>query len=324
MGWTLSGSTHSTLRWLPVGVLAPNRMPDLHKGVSYVSSARRHRTAARRGGPRTQEPGSIRTPQKGGLRTAQGHALGRHMASGTRRGRAWRVLALAAGTAGAVVLVVAVSYARSMQPKLLALPSIVRTRLAQEHSVWVPFNHMPKMLVDATVATEDRSFWTNPGISFEGIARAAAVDLQHGAFLQGASTLQQQIVRDLFLSPKKTITRKLRGIVLAVTLTRDFPRPTLFALYVNEVYYGNGAYGLARAAQVYFGKSPRALTSAQSTLLAGLPQAPSYLDPLRHPKAAKSRQEIVVESLVEAGYISSSTARDILAAPWHLVMSAPA
>ena len=235
-----------------------------------------------------------------------------------RPGRIWRLLALAAALACAAAVVGAVSYARSMQPSLRALPSIVRVRLAREHSTWVPFDKIPTMLVNATVATEDRSFWTNPGISFEGIVRAALVDLEHGAFLEGASTLQQQIVRDVFLSPRKTISRKVRGTILAVTLTRDFPRKTIFALYVNEVYYGNGAYGLAKAAESYFGTSPERLTPAQSTLLAGLPQAPSYLDPRRNPVAAKARQTIVLESMVAAGYLTPRQARTILHAPWDL------
>lgn len=231
----------------------------------------------------------------------------------------WRALSVFAGAALAVALLGAVSYARSMEPQLRRLPTIVRARLAREHSTWVPYAQIPSALVKATIATEDRSFWTNPGISFEGIARAALVDLEHRAFLQGASTLQQQIVRDLFLSPRKTITRKLRGVVLAIALTHDFPRETIFALYVNEVYYGNGAYGIARAAKSYFGTTPGGLTPAQCTLLAGLPQAPSYLDPLRNPKAAKARQVIVVDSMVAAGYLTAPEAQAILRAPWHLV-----
>lgn len=233
--------------------------------------------------------------------------------------RGWRIALALVGLAVVVLGATAVSYGISMQPRLLALPRIVRTRLAREGSVWVPYDRIPPLLVEATVATEDRDFWTNPGISFEGIARAALVDLEHGAFLQGGSTLQQQIVRDLFLSPKKTISRKLRGTVLALWLTRDFPRTTIFALYVNEVYYGHGAYGLAKAARTYFGVAPSALTPAQCTLLAGLPQAPSYLDPLRNPRAAKARQAIVVESMVEAGYLTPHQAAAILRAPWHLV-----
>lgn len=281
------------------------------KEGTTLSSARRGRetgsghTTRRR--TRTAHPSGRRRRTEGA-----GHHLGSW-------GRVWRALSLLAAAALTAALVGAVSYAHSMEPQLRSLPSIVRTRLEREHSVWIPYNRVPPALVDATIATEDRDFWTNPGISFEGIARAALVDIEHGAFLQGASTLQQQIIRDIFLSPKKTISRKLRGIVLSIALTRDFPRKTIFALYVNEVYYGNGAYGIARAARSYFGESPQALTPAQCTLLAGLPQAPSYLDPLRHPKAAKARQTIVVDSMVAVGYLTAPQAQAILRAPWHLV-----
>jgi penicillin-binding protein 1A len=234
-----------------------------------------------------------------------------------RPGRAVGLVALAAAVAG---LTWAVSYAIVMQPHVDALPTLVRARLKTHGGgAYVPYGRLPPFLVDALVATEDRTFWTNAGLSFEGIARAAVVDIEHGAFVQGASTIQQQVVRDMFLSARKTLPRKLQGSVLAVLMTLDFPRREILSLYFNEVYLGQGAYGIARAARTYFGKSPSALTPAQCAVLAGLPQAPSYDDPLTNYAAAKARQAIVLESMVATGYITAARARALARAPLGLV-----
>ena len=239
-------------------------------------------------------------------------------AAGARRRSGWRRAAALAAAAIAAFLAWAAVYAVSMQPRLMTVPALVRARLARSGGTWVPYDRIPPFLVQAVIATEDRSFWTNPGISFEGTARAALVDLERGAFVQGGSTLQQQIVRDLFLTPRKTIGRKIRGTVLSVLLTLDFPRPEIMAFYVNEVYLGYGAYGLESAARTYFGRPPSALTAAQCALLAGLPQAPSAYDPLVHRTAAKARQAVVLGSMVQAGYLSAARARALLRAPLGL------
>lgn len=223
------------------------------------------------------------------------------------------VVAVSAMVAGGV-------YAATMQPRLAALPSLVHTRLrTQGGGPYVPYAELPPFLVDALVATEDRSFWTNPGISFEGVARAAVVDISHGAFLQGASTLQQQLVRDMFLTPRKTLVRKAEGTLLALVATAEYPRTELLALYLNEVYLGQGAYGVASAARIYFGETVAQLTPAQCALLAGLPQAPSAYDPISHYAAAKARQNEVLASMVAAGYIEAARARSLYASPLHLV-----
>lgn len=212
-------------------------------------------------------------------------------------------------------------YAVAMQPRVASLPALVRSRLRRQGAgPFVPYRRLPPFLVEALVATEDRSFWTNPGISFEGIARAALVDLAHGAFVQGASTLQQQVARDMFLTPRKTLVRKLESVVLALIMTWDFPRREIVALYLNEVYLGQGAYGIARAARTYFGVAPSALTPAQCALLAGLPQAPSTYDPLVDLADAKARQATVLQSMAAAGYISAARARALERAPLHLVV----
>jgi penicillin-binding protein 1A len=213
----------------------------------------------------------------------------------------------------------ATAYALSMQARVAALPTLVRARLrAHGDGAYVPYDRLPPFLVQALVATEDRTFWTNSGISFRGIARAAIVDAIHLSFLEGASTIQQQIARDIYLTPRKTIVRKLEGTVLALVITHDFPRREILALYLNEVYLGQNAYGVARAARIYFGVSPEALTPAQCAVLAGLPQAPSAYDPLTDLDGAKARQQAVLASMVAVGDITKARARALARAPLGL------
>ncbi len=249
-----------------------------------------------------------------------GRKAAREARGGPPRRTGWRALGGLVVAAAVVAVLAAAAYGAVMQPRVAALPVLVRARLAHYHGgPYVPYAGLPPFLVDALVATEDRSFWTNPGISFEGIARAALVDLERGAFVQGASTIQQQVARDMFLTPKKTIVRKLKGVVLAVIMTLDFPRTEIIALYLNEVYLGHGAYGIASAARSYFGVPPAALTPAQCALIAGLPQAPSLYDPLADLSDAKGRQAAVLESMVSAGYITAAQAHALGRAPLHLV-----
>jgi membrane peptidoglycan carboxypeptidase len=203
-------------------------------------------------------------------------------------------------------------------PRLASLPARVRAELAAHGSAYVPLRRISPWLIEAVVATEDRSFWTNIGVSFEGIARSVVVDLVTGRFEEGGSTITQQLVRDMLLTQAKTIRRKLEEMLLAVFLTRRMPKAEILELYLNEVYFGHGAYGVAAAARIYFGTTPDRLTPAQATLLAGLPQAPSLLDPFLHPKLAKARQWAVLSSMVATGELTAAGAAAIYREPWHL------
>ena len=235
-------------------------------------------------------------------------------------GRIRKTLAIVFTLAFAVVAALAAggTYAYLRLPALRALPQRVRSQLQAHGSRWVPLRGVAPSLVKALLATEDRTFWTNPGVSFEGIARSVLVDLASGQFVEGGSTLTQQLVRDELLTQAKTIPRKLEEMVLAIALTRLDPKREILALYLNEVYLGHGAYGILAASETYFGRTPAELTLAQSTLLAGLPQAPSYYDPLIDPKAAAARQEQVVAAMEQAGDLTPSQGRAVLKAPWGL------
>ncbi|MCY0880978.1 MAG: transglycosylase domain-containing protein [Firmicutes bacterium] len=204
-------------------------------------------------------------------------------------------------------------------PQVSHFPRYVKKQARSRGAQWVPLSQVSPIFTKALIATEDRTFYTNWGVSIEGIGRALVVDLSTGKYTQGGSTLTEQVVRDTLLSQRKTMRRKIKGALLAVMLTVLYPKRQILSCYVNRVYLGNGAYGIEQASQRYFGTTAKRLTLAQASLLAGLPQAPSYLDPLVHLHAAKARQRIVLHNMVVVHDISRSRAQKAYRQPLHLV-----
>jgi penicillin-binding protein 1A len=158
----------------------------------------------------------------------------------------------------------------------------------------------------ATVAIEDHRFYEHGGVDYEGIARAAWKDLSAGHVVQGGSTITQQLVRNLYISKERTLKRKLKEACLAIRLSRARSKDWILGQYMNQVYYGNHAYGIEAAAQTYFSKDAHDLTLAESALLAGLPQAPSVYDPLHRPDAARARRDQVLRAMRDYGDISEA------------------
>src|ERR687892_1407257 len=138
----------------------------------------------------------------------------------------------------------------------------------------------------ATIAVEDRRFFEHGGIDVEGIARAAVTDLRAGRIVEGGSTITQQLVRNLYISNERTVERKLKEACLATKLDRAWTKHRILTTYLNQVYYGNQAYGIEAASQTYFSKRASALTLVESALLAGLTQAPSLYNPFTTPTRA--------------------------------------
>ena len=176
----------------------------------------------------------------------------------------------------------------------------------------LPLDDIPLALQRATIATEDASFYTNPGVELRGIIRAVWINFQGGDVLSGGSTITQQLARNLLFSPQerfqRTLTRKLRESILAWQLARTYSKDEILALYLNEIYYGNMAYGVEAAAQAYFGKSASELDLAECSLLAGLPQAPAIYNPLVDLDAARRRQRVVLGLMIKQGYVSAREA----------------
>jgi len=176
----------------------------------------------------------------------------------------------------------------------------------------VPLDEIPQACISATIATEDASFYTNPGVDFWAIARALWINMRGGEILSGGSTITQQLARNLLLSPQErveiSLERKLRESILAWRLARTYTKDEILTLYLNETYYGNLAYGLEAAANTYFAKSGADLDLAECALLAGLPQTPALYNPLENPQAAQERQGVVLGLMVKHGFIDSQEA----------------
>ncbi|MCC3374991.1 transglycosylase domain-containing protein [Cohnella sp. REN36] len=164
-------------------------------------------------------------------------------------------------------------------------------------------------LVKATLAVEDRRFYEHAGVDFRGLARAAWIDIRHGSREQGASTLTQQLARNLYLSHERTWTRKAKEAWYAAMLEQKYAKDEILEMYLNQIYYGHGVYGAEAAAQLYFGKSAKSLTLGESALLAGIPKGPRYYSPHLHPDQAKTRQRTVLQAMAETGEIGRTAAR---------------
>ena len=167
-------------------------------------------------------------------------------------------------------------------------------------------------LINATVATEDKNFYSDPGVDPIGIVRAATQDLIQGQLAQGASTITQQLAKNVLIDKQertqKSYVRKIQEAVLAFRITRTFTKDDILQMYLNRVYYGHLSYGIEAAAETYFGKHAKDLGLAEASMLAGLPQAPSAYDPLIHLSAAKARQAHVLDRMVQQGYITTQEA----------------
>ena len=176
----------------------------------------------------------------------------------------------------------------------------------------VPLDRISSYLNQATVATEDRYFYQHPGFDPLSIARALWYNVTEREIVSGASTITQQLARNVLLSPvertQRTLSRKIREAILAAEITRRYPKDTILEIYLNDIFYGNLAYGIEAAAETYFGKSADQLSLAEAALLAGLPQAPALYDPYVNPDAAKARQAVVLGLMVEAGYVTPAQA----------------
>ncbi|MBZ0154709.1 MAG: PBP1A family penicillin-binding protein [Alphaproteobacteria bacterium] len=175
-----------------------------------------------------------------------------------------------------------------------------------EKGIFVPLERIPAPMKNAIVAVEDSRFWQHKGIDYIGIARALVKDIMHASLKEGGSTITQQLAKIVFLSPEKTIQRKLREAQLAMKLEKELTKKEILELYLNKVYFGHGAYGVEMAARTYFGKSVGQLTLPEAAMLAGLVKAPTTYSPYNDLVRAKERQEIVLVRMEEEGYIKPS------------------
>ncbi len=190
-----------------------------------------------------------------------------------------------------------------------AADGVVLTTLGPSYGQWLPYRNIPKTMVDAMISVEDRRFWSHPGIDPVGIGRAGVAVLKAGgARVQGASTITQQLARNIFLTSNKSYARKLREIVLALAIERKFTKDAILELYLNRVYFGGGAYGIDAASRKFFGHSAQTLSLEEAAVIAGLVKAPSRYAPSADPVQARSRAGTVIRTMVDTGAVLPGTA----------------
>ena len=178
--------------------------------------------------------------------------------------------------------------------------------IGEQRRIPVRYDQLPPKLIQAFLATEDDRFFRHHGVDWQGILRAAVANLRAGGIRQGASTITMQVSRDMFLTPRRDMKRKMSEIYISLLMEAEFTKEEIFSLYVNKIFLGQRAYGVAAAAEVYFGKSLDQLTIGEMATLAGLPTAPSTRNPVANPEAAKLQRAHVLGRMVELGYISQS------------------
>jgi len=182
----------------------------------------------------------------------------------------------------------------------------------------VPLKRMPDHLLKAIVSVEDSKFWVHKGLDPLAIVRAILKDIIAGKIKEGASTITQQLTKVVFLSPEKTVVRKLKEMILAYRIEQKLTKEEILELYLNKVYFGNGAYGVEMASKAYFGKSVSEINLAEASLLCGLVKAPSRYSPYRDLDEAKRRQYIVLKRMNEEGYITKKQMDEAYSQPLYL------
>lgn len=198
--------------------------------------------------------------------------------------------------------------------RILARDGSVMLERGQAHD-YMPLDLLPRHVVEAVIATEDRRFYEHWGLDPAGLARAAFANLRMRRFAQGGSTLTQQLAKNLYLTSERTLTRKLDELLLALWLEARLSKDEILELYLNRVYFGGGAFGVEAAARRYFDKSARELTVTESAVLAGLLKAPTKFSPSSNPVQARSRARVVMAKMAAAGYLSEDQAATLIRTP---------
>ena len=239
---------------------------------------------------------------------------GQRLARRVGRLATWLIAGLALVLVAGVVLFYQLS--NVPRPESLPLPQVatiqysdgsVMARVGPVNRTIISLNQVPEQVRWAVLAAEDRSFYKDPAVSIKGTLRAALSDLS-GGDTQGGSGITQQYVKNAYLSDARTLSRKLKELMIAIKLSREYSKDEILEFYLNTVYFGRNTYGIQAAAHAYFGVDVSKLTTAQAAVLAALLRAPSYYDPAQNPDAAKARWQYVIDGLVSTGHLSAEKA----------------
>ncbi len=234
-------------------------------------------------------------------------------------------LFLVAGVATILVLVILgqnlpdphtiTTYRPKLASQVFDRNGAVIAKLYVERRELVSLQHIPEHVRNAFISTEDKRFWQHPGIDLVRLLKAALVDLVQRRRAQGASTITQQLARNMFLSHEKTLTRKIREALLAVQIERLFSKEEILERYLNQIYFGHGVYGVQSAAKFFFGKPVDSLTVAEAALLAAIPKNPSLYSPLRHYDRAIQRQRLILRMMYRNGFLTKAQYEEALQQP---------
>lgn len=289
--------------------------------------------------------GSMRTGASSGMRAARRRTGGSQASfrpEAARGGVPWLTVIkwlVILGIAGAALVAATVAFVFWMYGRDPALPDYQRLSDYRPHQVTVitdgndrrigeifserrtvvGYEKVPPIVVDAFIAAEDNKFWTHSGVDYWGMFRAFVANLRAGHTKQGASTITQQVVKTFLLTPERTFRRKIQEIILARRLESSLTKQEIMALYMNQIYFGHGRYGVEEAARFYFGKRVGQLNLGEAAMLAGLPQSPENISPRKNPKRAKERQTYVLNQLVGMQKITVAEAQKWIDAPIQVV-----
>src|SRR5271154_3265306 len=218
----------------------------------------------------------------------------------------------------------------SLRDVQLQVPLRVYTRdgkliaaIGEQRRIPVRYDQLPKRLIQAFLATEDDRFFRHHGVDWEGILRAAMANLKAGGIRQGASTITMQVARDMFLTPRRDMKRKMSEIYISLLMEAEFTKEEIFSLYVNKIFLGQRAYGVGAAAEVYFGKSLDQLSIAEMATLAGIPTAPSVVNPVASAEAARTRRSHVLGRMLDLHYITQADYEEAKDSPMESRLHGP-
>merc|ERR1711991_607880 len=206
------------------------------------------------------------------------------------------------------------NYKPAISSKLYSNDGQLLSEFSSEKRIFVPYNSIPKLVINSFLSAEDKNFFKHPGVDAKGVLRAVINNISNlltSKRLEGASTITQQVAKNFLLTNEVSLNRKIKEAILAFRIERALSKQRILELYLNQIYLGGGAYGIAAASLEYFDKSIKDLDYSESALLAALPKAPSKYNPYRDRELAKFRRNLVLKNLQENGYIDSQTYKDL-------------
>ena len=215
------------------------------------------------------------------------------------------------------------NYEPPVMTRVHAADGSLLAEYANERRLYLPIQAVPKLVTNAFIAAEDKNFYQHPGVDVTGIGRAAMIYIQNyggGRRPQGASTITQQVAKNFLLTNELSITRKIKEALLALRIERTYSKDRILELYLNQIYLGMGAYGVAAASLLYFDKSVHELTIAEAAYLAALPKGPNNYNPFRHREQAIDRRNYVIDRMVEDGFIAADAGEKAKKEPLNVVV----